>query len=143
MKKYSLNMKWMEHARDAAPMSPDPSTKVGACIMDRWEEKGVVSYNDFPDGIPKDWWDDRPLKYKGVVHAEVRAILRMGHASDGATLYVTAHPCRDCAKVIAAAGIACVVCPPGPWRDDPAVIETVKDAAEIFQLCGVEVVHAS
>jgi dCMP deaminase len=86
-------------------------------------------------------WFDRSKKYKAVVHAEVRALLSIGLGARGATMYVTHHPCRACAPIIASAGIKKVVCPAGPWRDDPEIVASVADAAEIFQLCGVEVTH--
>ena len=132
---------WYRKAQEIARQSLDPSTKVGCVAVSPDGVHWASECNDFPQGIPSEWWDERSLKYAAVVHAEVATLVNIGHRARGGTLYVTAHPCSDCAKVIAVAGIKCVVCPPGPWRDDPAVIETVQKAARIFQLCGVEVVH--
>jgi len=50
-----------------------------------------------------------------AVHAEANAILnagRAGHATVGATLYVTASPCLRCVDAIIQAGVVRVV-----WRD--------------------------
>ncbi|UQS95128.1 hypothetical protein Pam3_57 [Pseudanabaena phage Pam3] len=125
--------------RYAATGSRDPSTKVGAVVTNA---DGLIvggGFNDFPPGIPDHWWEDRELKYRGVVHAEANAILEAGRFHClGGTIYVSAHPCRDCAKLIVASGLKKVVCPSGPWRDDPAIIATVNDAAELLQLCGIE-----
>ena len=47
-----------------------------------------------------------------VLHAEANAIskvARSNNSSDGATLYVTASPCIECAKLIIQAGIKRVV----------------------------------
>lgn len=131
-----------ELAEYARKGSLDPSTKVGAIVTN---EDGVIvggGFNSFPEGIPPTWWDDREQKYKAVVHAEVNALLEAGrfHCSGG-TIYVTSHPCRDCARMIIAAGIKKLVCPAGPWRDDPAIIATCADADELLSLCGVEVVE--
>lgn len=126
----------------AAQGSPDPSTKVGAVVT---TSDGIIvggGFNDFPKGIPEEWWEDRELKYKAVVHAEVNAILEAGRFHcEGGTIYVTSHPCRDCARMIIAAGLKKLVCPSGPWRDDPAIIATCADADEMLSLCGVEVVE--
>lgn len=125
-------------ASGMAARSPDPSTKVGCVIVDH--KRGVTvgaGWNHFPEGIPESWWHIRDLKYKAVVHAEAAALLNAGPAARGADMYVTHHPCRDCAKLIIAAGVRVVWSPGGPWRDDPEVVRTVDDAAELFELCGV------
>lgn len=132
-------------AERMALRSPDPSTKVG-CVIVQSSFLGYATvgagWNDFPRGVPSYWWETRELKYRAVVHAEVRALLRAGPNADGATLYVTHHPCRDCAKMIAAAGIKAVVCPSKPWRDDPEVAQSCADAVQMLNLAGVEIIHA-
>lgn len=128
-------------AHHVASNSPDPSTKVGAIVYSSGQVI-AVGWNHFPLGVPEEWWEDRERKYQAVIHAEVAAITRAGLLACGSTLVVTHHPCKECAKVIAAAGIRCVVCPPGPWRDDPGVVETVTKARELMDLCGIEVIEA-
>lgn len=132
-----------ELAELARTGSPDPSTKVGAIVT---TSDGIIvggGFNGFPPGVPEEWWEDRELKYRGVVHAEVNAILDAGRFyCEGGTIYVTSHPCEACAKMIVASGLKRVVCPPGPWRDDPAIIETCRDAAEFMKMCGVEMIYA-
>ena len=47
-----------------------------------------------------------------MLHAEANAITKLarsGNNSDGSTLYVTASPCIECAKLIIQAGIRRVV----------------------------------
>lgn len=131
----------MEWAQRAALNSKDPSTQVGAAIF-RGGSLVAAGHNHFPHGIPEEWWHDRPRKYQAVVHAEAAALLVAGLSASGGTMYVTHHPCPDCAKLIAAAGIATVVCPAEPWRDDPAIRELCASAAALLRLCGVEVRHA-
>lgn len=128
------------HAHHVAANSPDPSTKVGAIIFGSGQIISV-GWNHFPPGVPEDWWEKRERKYQAVIHAEVAAITRAGLLSYGSTMVVTHHPCKECAKTVIAAGIKCVICPPGPWRDDPAIADTVRQARELFDLCGVEVVE--
>lgn len=134
-------MDWKAYAHQLAGNSLDPSTKVGAVIVSGGYAVGI-GWNHFPAGIPEEWWGDRERKYRAVVHADVAAIARAGMLAVGSTMVVTHHPCQECAKVIAAAGIRCVVCPPGPWRGDIGVIETVRNAAELLGLCGIEVIDA-
>ena len=91
-------------AEHISTWSKDPSSKVGAIIVD--DNKIVVGmgYNGFPRGV----WDkvtrysDRETKYKFVVHAEVNACLQAGNSAKNATLYVSTLPfiCNECAKVI-------------------------------------------
>lgn len=132
-------MDWMVKAHQMAGNSPDPSTKVGAVLVTSVGAMGA--WNDFPPGIPDEWWEDRPKKYLAVVHAEMSVLLFAGRYAHGSTMFVTHHHCRDCAKLIAASGVVRVVCPGEPWRDDPAVIENCKDAASLLEACGVEVCH--
>lgn len=130
----------LKSAYAIAERSPDPSTKVGAVIVALDTVQGV-GWNQFPPGVPESWWNIRDLKYKAVVHAEAAAIIAAGERAKGSVMYVTHHPCRDCAKLIAAAGIKMVFCPADPWRDDNEVRRTCEDARELLDLAGVEVIH--
>lgn len=100
-------------AHKAAERSKDPNTNVGAVIVD--DSRSVVStgYNGFAHGVkdtPERW--ERPLKYEFVVHAEANAIAqaaKSGRATNSTTIFVTHFPCKDCAKLIIAAGIKHIV----------------------------------
>lgn len=146
---------WMDYARQLAEQSVDPSTKVGAVIVVGGNliiSGGYLKlhggtavgagWNHFPKGVPEDWWYNREKKYRAVVHAEVAALVRTGMLARGSTMITTHHPCPDCAKAIASAGISCVICPPGPWRDDPDVVKSVMQAGELLNMAGVEVIDA-
>ena len=100
----------------ASQRSKDPSTQVGACIVD--EEKRILStgYNGFPQGCSDDafpWNRDESLgetKYQFVVHAELNAILNSsGKKLAGSIVYVGLFPCNECAKAIIQSGIKEVV----------------------------------
>lgn len=100
----------------AAERSKDPSTQVGACIVD--SEKRILStgYNGFPHGCSDDdfpWNREESLgetKYPFVVHAELNAILNAsGKSLAGSTLYVGLFPCNECAKAIIQSGIKEVI----------------------------------
>ena len=113
---------WIDLAKVYASQSKDPSTKVGAIIA---KGKDLISagYNGFPAGIGDDHrLNDRELKYKLVVHAELNAVIRAGKDARGATLYSWPFPpCVHCMGAILSAGIARIVAPhniPDRWKPD-------------------------
>lgn len=100
----------------ANKLSKDPSTKVGAVLVNWDAKKEFIGYNGFPRGVKDDpdRYNNRELKYKMVVHAEVNAILKAGDYARGATLYVfpsfaIPNICGECAKLAIQAGIKEVV----------------------------------
>ena len=100
----------------AAERSKDPSTQVGACIVDADKRILSTGYNGFPHGCSDDdfpWNRDEAkgeTKYQFVVHAELNAILNArGKSLAGSTLYVGLFPCHECAKAIIQAGIKEVI----------------------------------
>jgi dCMP deaminase len=107
-----------------ATASKDPSTKVGAVIVDEHRVIRGIGYNGFPRGVRDSdaRLNDRAVKYKYVVHAEANAILNCS-GSRGCTLIATMHPCSACATLIIQAGIAAVFCRPpiARWSEDAAL----------------------
>lgn len=100
-----MRMGWDEYflniAHAVSLRSEDPKTKVGCVIV---KDRRIVStgYNGAPAGV--DW--DHENKHNRVVHAESNAIIYGDYEKlRGATLYCTHSPCRECVKLIAAAGI--------------------------------------
>ena len=110
-----VNRKWdsrmMELADLVAGWSKDPSTKVGCVIMRPDRTVASMGYNGFPRGVMDrvDRYEDRPTKYKFVVHAEANAIVAAGSSVQGMTAYCTLYPCCECAKLLIQAGITEVV----------------------------------
>ena len=85
--------------------------QVGALIV---KDKMIISdgYNGTPSGFENICEDENNHTKAYVLHAEANAITKVaksGNSSDGATLYVTAAPCIECAKLIIQAGIKRVV----------------------------------
>ena len=112
--------RFMDLAKHIATWSKDPSTQVGAIIVDDHKKVIGMGYNGFPRGIKdtEERLNDRPTKYSLVVHAELNAILNAKLDSPVSfvhnTLYCTLFPCSECAKAIIQAGIKTVVAP--DWR---------------------------
>ena len=125
----------------SAKRSKDPSTQVGACIVN--EDKRIIGigYNGFPRGCSDDvfpWGkgSENPLetKYPYVVHAEPNAILNATSNLKGCTIYVTLFPCNECAKAIIQSGIKEVIYFDDKYKDLPMTIASKK----MFDLAGVK-----
>jgi dCMP deaminase len=85
--------------------------KVGALLV---KDKMIISdgYNGTPSGFENVCEDENNVTKPYVLHAEANAITKVAksnNSSEGATLYVTASPCLECAKLIIQAGIKRVV----------------------------------
>jgi dCMP deaminase len=106
--------------------------QVGALIV---KDKMIISdgYNGTPSGFENICEEDGVTK-PYVLHAEANAITKLARSSnnsDGATIYITASPCIECAKLIIQAGIKRVVYGE-KYR--------LTDGIELLQRAGIEVV---
>lgn len=119
--------------------SKDPSTKVGACIVNQQKRIIGIGYNGFPYGCDDDEFpwaregDYLECKYPYVVHAEPNAILNSTTSLEGATLYVTLFPCNECAKLVIQAGIKEIVYMSDKYSGTPSDLASKKmlDAAGV------------
>lgn len=127
----------------ASKRSKDPSTQVGACIVRPDNIVVGIGYNGMPKGCDDDLmpWDRKAesvlnTKYPYVCHAELNAILN-AHVTNlkDHTLYVTLHPCNECAKAIIQCGIKKVIYYDNKYADT----DGVKAAAIMFREAHVEV----
>ena len=96
----------------SAKRSKDPSTQVGACIVNQLNKIVGIGYNGFPIGCSDDdlpWAktseDSNETKYPYVVHAEANAILNSTKDLHGSRIYVALFPCNECTKLIIQSGI--------------------------------------
>ena len=104
--------RFLELAKLVGSWSKDPSTQVGAVIVD--SENIIVStgYNGFPKGIQdlEERLLDREQKYDIIIHAEANALLHAKRSVEGCTLYTWPfEPCSRCAGLIIQSGIKRVV----------------------------------
>tara|TARA_Y100000593_G_C4247930_1_gene305656 strand:- start:44 stop:508 length:465 start_codon:yes stop_codon:yes gene_type:complete len=132
--------RFLDSAEHTSRWSKDPSTKVGAVIVD--EERRVVSvgYNGFPKGVDDNCrLDNREEKYKIIVHAECNAVLFAQRNLEGCTIYTYPFmPCPTCAGIIIQSGIERVVSYANTnkrWEND------FKISRSIFSEAGVRVVE--
>lgn len=113
----------------ASQRSKDPSTQVGACIVNDENKIMSVGYNGFPMGCSDDEfpWDrqgdkESSTKYPYVCHAELNAILNAGGNSlKGCRIYVALFPCNECAKAIIQSGIKEVIYISDKYKDTDLV----------------------
>lgn len=106
-----LDKRYLRMARIWSENSYCKRRQVGALIV---KDKSIISdgYNGTPSGFENLCEDDNDKTKPYVLHAEANAITKVAkssNSSDGATLYVTASPCIECAKLIIQAGIIRVV----------------------------------
>lgn len=120
LKKREDYIGWDEYFMGVAILSSkrskDPSTQVGACIVNEQKKIVGVGYNGFPTGCDDDVlpWDREgdflDTKYPYVCHAELNAILNsISRDLNGSSIYVALFPCNECAKAIIQSGIKEVV----------------------------------
>lgn len=110
--------------------------QVGALIV---KDKMIISdgYNGTPSGFENVCEDESGATKPYVLHAEANAITKVaksGNSSEGATLYVTASPCVECAKLIIQAGIKRVV-----YTD----AYRLTDGVDLLRRAGIEVEQVS
>jgi len=134
---FSWEEYFMSLALVASLKSKDPSTQVGAVIIDNKTRKLVSSgYNGFPRYIDDDMIPQtRPEKYLYVVHAELNAILHAQRELSDCSLYVTVFPCSECMKAVVQSGIKRVVylndLNGSDWNDSKKATMKMADLAGI------------
>lgn len=135
-KQQALDSRYLRMAQIWAENSYCERRKVGALLV---KDKMIISdgFNGTPAGFENvcENADGHTKPY--VLHAEANAIskvARSNNSSDGSTLYITASPCLECAKLIIQAGVRRVVF---------GELYRLSDGIELLRRAGVEIVHLS
>ena len=133
-KQRTLDYRYLRMAKIWAENSYCKRRKVGALVV---KDQMIISdgYNGTPSGFDNVCEDSHDLTFPYVLHAEANAITKLARSSnnsDGSTLYVTASPCIECAKLIIQAGIKRVVYA-GKYR--------LEDGIALLQRAGIEVIY--
>lgn len=110
-KQLKLDTRYARMARIWAENSYCERRKVGALVV---KDQMIISdgYNGTPTGFENICEDENNTSKPYVLHAEANAITKLArsnNSSEGATMYVTASPCIECAKLIIQAGIKRVI----------------------------------
>lgn len=124
--------KYLQMAAIWAQNSYCKRRQVGALLV---KDRMIISdgYNGTPSGFENVCEDENGVTKPYVLHAEANAISKVaqsGNSSEGSTLYVTASPCIECAKLIIQAGIKRVV-----YSDE----YRLTDGIDLLRRAGVEV----
>lgn len=135
-KQEALDKRYIRMASIWAENSYCKRRQVGALIV---KDKMIISdgYNGTPSGFENVCEEENNVTKPYVLHAEANAITkiaRSNNSSNGATTYVTASPCIECAKLIIQAGIKRVVYSE-KYR--------LEDGVELLKRAGIEVVFIS
>ncbi len=135
-KQHKYDVAYLRMAQEWAKLSYCKRKQVGALIV---RDRMIISdgYNGTPSGFENCCEDDDNNTHWYVLHAEANAILKVARSTqscEGATLYITLSPCKDCSKLIHQSGIKRV-----------AYIKSYKDTSGIDFLAraGVEVKEIS
>lgn len=125
---------YMRMALEWAKLSHSTRKQVGAIMV---KDRMIISdgYNGTPTDFDNCCEDEEGNTLWYVLHAEANAIMKVAastQSSEGATLYITMSPCKECSKLIYQSGIKRVVYKEG-YRDD--------DGLEFLRKAGVEIVH--
>ena len=134
--KAAVDYRYLRMARIWAENSYCKRRQVGALVV---KDKMIISdgYNGTPSGFENVCEDESGVTKPYVLHAEANAITKLarsGNNSEGSTLYVTASPCIECAKLIIQAGIRRVVY---------AEKYRLTDGIDLLTRAGVEVEYIS
>jgi dCMP deaminase len=133
-KQHQFDIRYLEMARIWATNSYCKRRQVGALIV---KDRMIISdgYNGTPAGFENECEDENDHTKPYVLHAEANAITKVAksnNSSEGATLYITASPCLECAKLIIQAGIIRVV-----FSDSYRIL----DGIELLKRANIEIVQ--
>ena len=133
-KQHKLDLRYLKMAQIWAENSYCKRRQVGALVV---KDQMIISdgYNGTPSGFENVCEDDNNVTLPYVLHAEANAITKLARSSnnsDGSTLYVTASPCIECAKLIIQAGIKKVVY---------AEKYRLTDGIDLLRQAGIEVIY--
>lgn len=130
--------RFLSLAEHIATWSKDPSSQIGAVIVDPHKRIISMGYNGFPAGVcDDDRLHIREVKYKIVLHAEENAIIFAKRDLTGCVLYVSGlPPCSHCASLIIQSGIKEVYA----WKQE--IPERWKESVDLtlenFSQAGVQ-----
>ncbi|WP_298221389.1 dCMP deaminase family protein [Flavobacterium sp.] len=126
---------YLRIANEWSQLSYCDRKKVGAIIV---RDRMIISdgYNGTPTGFENHCEDEEGLTNWYVLHAEANAILKVARSTqtcEGATLYITLSPCKECSKLIHQSGIKRVVYQLG-YRDTTGIDFLTKAGVIVEQI---------
>jgi dCMP deaminase len=140
MQQNKWHSRFVDLAKHISEWSKDPSTKVGAVIVD--EKRRIIStgYNGFSIGVEDtdDRLFNRDIKYEMIVHGEINAIVFARQDLTNTTLYTYPFmPCSRCASIVIQSGIKTVV---APENHNPRWAESFALSTKLFNESNVKLI---
>ena len=134
-KKLRYDKAYLRMAVTWSKLSHCSRKQVGAIIV---KDGMIISdgYNGTPSGFDNCCENDQGETHWYVLHAEANAILKVAkstHNCQGATLYLTLSPCKDCSKLILQAGITRLVYI-NSYKDQSGVQFLIEAGVEVEQI---------
>jgi dCMP deaminase len=128
LKTQKYDAAYLRMAAEWSKLSHCKRRQVGALIV---KGRSIISdgYNGTPSGFENFCEDEEGYTKWYVLHAEANAILKVASTTqscEGATLYLTMSPCKECSKLIHQAGIRRVVY--ASEYKDPSGLEFLRKA---------------
>lgn len=126
---------YLKMAEEWSKLSHCERKKVGALIV---KDSMIISdgYNGTPTGYDNCCEDEDGKTKWYVLHAEANAMMKVAkstHNANGATLYITLSPCKECSKLILQAGIKRVVYSRN-YKDDSGLTFLRESGIELKQI---------
>ena len=139
IKRNRYDKAYLRIAKEWGLLSYCQRKKVGAIIV---KDRMIISdgYNGTPSGFENCCEDEEGVTRWDVLHAEANAILKVARSTqscEGATLYITLSPCKECSKLIHQSGIKRVVYNNG-YRDDSGIAFLKKAGVIVEQIQSLE-----
>jgi dCMP deaminase len=138
-KQLKFDKAYLRMASEWAKLSHCTRKQVGAIIV---KDRMIISdgFNGTPTGFENCCENDEGYTKWYVLHAEANAILKVAGSTQscqGATLYLTLSPCKECSKLVHQAGITRLVYMNG-YKDDDGITFLKKAGVEVVQIEDVQ-----
>ena len=138
-KQLKFDKAYLRIAREWGKLSHCKRKQVGALIV---KDRMIISdgYNGTPTGFENYCEDEEGYTKWYVLHAEANAILKVASSTQscqGATLYITMSPCKECSKLIHQAGIKRLVYEIG-YKDTTGLDFLEKAGIDLHQVTDLD-----
>ena len=137
---YKWHKRFLDLAKHISTWSKDPSTQVGAVIVDNSKRIISTGYNGFSMGVHDniERLENRDIKYEMIVHGEINAIVFARQDLTNTTLYTYPFmPCSRCASIVIQSGIKTVI---APFNNNPRWKDSFDITQTLFTEAGVELI---
>ena len=136
-KQLRYDLAYLKMAKEWSKLSHCERKQVGALVV---KDRMIISdgYDGVPTGFDNCCEDEIGKTLWYVLHAEANALMKLAKSTNnanGATLYITLSPCKECSKLILQAGIQRVVYCTN-YKDDSG-ISFLKEAG--IEVCCIEI----